>query len=223
MKKFYLLPPDDPHIAAYSDGLDTIVRDATKRFSLITDPEVVADGQTDLFIMLIAVAQYKKEWIEKLLWGIDFKFPEIKDTKLYLPVEAWSMSKPHQQWFFKLTEKFPSSVYFIKEWEARMLCIMGDMIFKDEIKITPDEQNKKYAIFELTHQQQQTVAHRIFFASQFFMEYCYETGVKAKPYIEAVLAEFDLNADYELVKKEWYKEHTQGRKYRIGIDSPPKE
>jgi len=222
VNKKYLLAGNDPHIAAYSESLDMILQDATKKFTLDVAPDIVTDMETDLFLMLIAVAQHKKEWIERLLWGIDFKFSEIKDSELYLPVEAWTVSKPHQLWFYKLTEKFPSAVYFIRVWEARLLCLIGDMVHKDEIKITPDEKSKSRAVFTLTHAQQQKVNHRIGFASQFFMEYCYETGIKAKPYIEALLAEFNIHFDYEFIKKQWYKEHKKGMQYRIGIGGPPK-
>ena len=220
-KEHYFMPLEHPALQRYPATLDQVAK-AGKGLQFSVNPDTVAEKDVDMSCLVIAAAQHKASWIDALLFGLEFKFTEIADSELYHPIERWAADAACRQWFHKMGQAMPFCFYFFHQWEARFLTVTGDMIGKRKEQVR-QEPGEKHAYINFDEKQTRIIHSRVGTGSQLFIQYCYQTGIDPRPPVEAMLAEFKMGYEYELVQKKWQEEHDKGVEYGIGIGGQPPE
>ncbi len=212
-KTNYLIPKEHQHYKAieeaFSPMLELLVQQPKKNFSLTVPANVVSSKETAFINEIVMLAQHKKEWVHRMLFGIKLKFQKSPDSEEIYEDGEWQIEKDIQLWIRKVGEGIPVSCFFLQEWEARYLCITGDIFADDRMKILDYRDDGRLQL-ETTVEDQRVIIDRIADASKMFLFYCHPSGFDPKQAIEAILAEFKIPLEFEMIKEMYDEEVRNG-------------
>jgi hypothetical protein len=220
----YFIPPTHPSfedwMRVYKPVFEIYTANRTKTINYKVDPAVIESVQTLRMNEVIMMAEHKKEWIESIIFGINFEIKQISGSDLYYGIEDFLTNAKIARWLRRLGETFPITCFFLSQWEGRLGSIAGDIFIKKEPDIVNESGNGG---FMTTAEEEKEIQERVWQASKLFMHYCYGTGYEPKQAIEAVLAEFNAVFEYEKVAEVFKKEIKNGFYYRVKVSGKPTE
>lgn len=214
MKEHYLISKDDPIFKEierkFSATLEHLVQKPKKSFAFTVAAEVVSSNQTDLMNEIVLLAQHKKVWIDRILFGIRLKFKKSPENEELYEYGEWQMEKDIQLWIRKIGEGISVSCFFLREWEARFLSIAGDILADDRMKIVTRRDDRMQ--LETSLEDQRVIIDRLTESSKMFLHYCHPSGFDPKQAIEAVLAEFEVppSLEFKIIKMLYDEEVRRG-------------
>lgn len=221
-KENYYIPKTNPEyeglMKRYTPLFEKCKDINLKKLNLVTNPDVIEFKQTDKLNEIVLIAEHNREWIELILFTIDFKIQQIKDSELYYGIEDYVTNEKISTWLRKLGETIPFTLFFLRDWEARYATMAGDFIFKKTPKLITEDGR---ALIETSKEEQSLINQRLGQACTLFMHYCHGTGFDPKQAIEAVLAEFNAPYDYSKVEEVFNDELKKGRLPRASLDGKP--
>jgi hypothetical protein len=218
-KTNYLIPEEHPEfpnlMVRYGNIFKSIESEPDKKIVIKIPPSVVDSLDNSMWGEMLGVAEHNTKWIELLLFGVGFSFIKIADSGLLYVEGEWQSDKNIQSWLRRLGEGIPFSSFFLSQYEARLLSVIGDLIKQPhEVRIQGDETKVK---FSFNSEEQKIIDSRIGIGCQLFMHYCNGTGFDPKQAVEAILAEFNVWYDYTLVLGQFEKDIKDGAQFRIGF------
>ncbi|MBL7129356.1 MAG: hypothetical protein ISS16_10280 [Ignavibacteria bacterium] len=217
-KTNFLIPKEHKKFPAlmqkYKGVFETVESAKGKNLVIRIPPEVADSKDNTMWGELIGVAEHNRKWIELLLFGVEFSFIKIADSELTYAEGEWQSDRKIQKWLHRIGDGIPFSFFFLHKWEARLLTVTGDMVSKGDDIITPRDEN--HVKFSFNREEQKIIDSRVGVGCQVFMHYCNGTGFDPKQAVEAVLAEFKVPYEYDMVLKEFEKDVETKTQYRIG-------
>jgi hypothetical protein len=213
-EKQYFIPSGSPYIKQYEKVLDHVAQE-NRGLTLNVNPDIVHEGNTDLAAILMAVAQHKAEWINGLMFGINFNFIKLQDTNSYFSVLEWANMPEYRAWLSKMGSSLPMAMFFLKDWEARFYSITGNLVNEKKTELLTDEEGQAGIAF--SPEQFEIIHQRVGEGCQLFIDYCYGTGFDARPAIETILHEFQVKFDYEKVEEVFLKNLSEGVHYSMNF------
>lgn len=219
MKKNYFLPKsykgfkkvEETYIPLY----DWLKQNKAMKLLIDINPDIIEERHTLMLNEIILLAEYNKEWIDQLLFSVEFKFRKIKDSELYYQHGEWQSDKEIQRWLRRNGESLPFTCFFLTDWEARFYSIIGDFIADGEASIRKIDE--LHVNFSIEKDGKNLIDNRVGLACQLFMYFCHETDFDPKQAIEAILAEFRTWYGYDKVKEQFEMDMKKGVKYRAGL------
>jgi hypothetical protein len=203
-EKYMMLPSGHPLIAEYAGVLDNQAMDNKKDLFIAVKPSTIEEGDISFIAALLMAAQHKKEWIETLLFNISFNFlREEYSEDEYLTIEEWGSSPAYQRWFHTMNQRLSFSIFFLKSDDARLFSIQGDFLH-DMLTSLGEREGERLKV-EVPAEKVNLINNRLFWSCNAFYTYCSGMHVKAKEYIDALLAEQDAHFDFKQVHKDWLK------------------
>jgi len=214
-----LIPKEHPEfpnlMVRYGNIFKTIESEPDKKIVIKIPHSVVDSRDNSMWGEMLGVAEHNTKWIELLLFGVEFSFEKIAGGELLYVEGEWQSDKKIQSWLHRIGEGIPFSFFFLRQYEARLLSIIGDLIKEpDEVRIQGDETKVK---FSFNREEQKIIDSRIGIGCQLFMHYCNGTGFDPKQAVEAILAEFNVWYEYAQVLEQFEKDIKDGAQFRIGF------
>ncbi len=191
----YIEPANSPTVLRYAEIFDFFEKPENNSLSLSVYEELVKNGDVAMIQELIVALQHYPHLIEKFILAIDFQFEEIKDSEIYYPPEYWKYETDYYKWFYQMAN-LPNILFFIRDEDARFYFLARDFLSDQSVNVTERDKAGR-ATIEFTNEQAQELANRIFNACWFMLIFCHGSGFNPKPFIEAMIAnyEFDINYD----------------------------
>jgi hypothetical protein len=204
-EKYFLVPEGHEMLTGYSSALDEMANaHHGKDVFIEVKPSVVEAGDISMIVAMVAAAQHKKKWIEHLLFNLSFNFlREEYSEKEYLTIDEWCGSRAYQNWFCTMNKKMPMSIFFLKSDDARLLSVQGDFL-SDMLMNYKERKGDKVSV-DVPVDKLELIDNRLFWSCISFYTYCSGMHVKAKEYIEALLAEQRAHFEFKHVHKDWLR------------------
>lgn len=224
-KTNYLIPKQHPDFASlmekYQIFFKAIEDTGGKKIAINIPADVVEAKSNSMWGEMIALAEHSSKWIQLLMFGIELRFYKDQSEKISYKNGEWQADTNIQRWLRNLGEALPFSFFFLNQWEARLYTVIGDLIKEpDRMEKIVDED---YATFQFDKEQQNTIDYRVGIGCQLFMHYCNGTGYDPKPVIEAILAEFQIPFEYDVILKQFEKDIRENAQYRVSINGKKPE
>ncbi len=219
-KTNYLIPKNHPDLEGlmkkYKNFFQAIEDTSGKKIVLDIQPAIIKIKSNSMWGEIISVAEHSAKWIQLLMFAIEFNFYKDESATTIYKNGEWQAEKEISLWLRRLGEGIPFSFLFLKQWDARLHTIIGDMINQPSKieKIVAED----YATYEFNKEQQNIIDSRIGIGCQLFMHYCSGTDYDPKPVIEAILAEFQIPYGYDVILKEFQKDIRENAQYRVSIN-----
>ncbi|MBI5216284.1 MAG: hypothetical protein HY960_11075 [Ignavibacteriae bacterium] len=214
----YIFPSTHPrfqeYLTRFRPAFDVITQQKNSVVELRITPEVIISLDNSKWSSLIALSQHKREWLEALMLNCQFTFH--KDAELTQPYKEgeWQRNPDIQSWLRNLGMTVPFSMYFLRTPEQRFISVVGAMLSSDKTIITETDQ-ENVAQFQFTPEQLRQLDRRVGEGSVLFLHFCNGTGVNPKPAIEALLAEFQVPFNYDIVYEQFQKDLKVGFEWGI--------
>jgi hypothetical protein len=170
-------------------------------------------NDTSAIMDIIRVAQHKTDALRNVIYGIQFKINDIPLSEPMGSRQNIFMSPKILAWFAHLGE-IPMIYFFIRDPGTGSHCLFADMILDGSLEVIqkPDEGATYYG-FQPPNIN--IIFNRLFEGAVHFLEFCYGTGVDAKPHVDYAIQcfrdGFQLDTmfprpttfKYEDVEEEW--------------------
>lgn len=210
-KPLYLLEPGSKQIASFPQNYGLLASPAYKKFIFSVPRSAILSRDTTMIEELILTLQHYPKLIEKWIFAVEIQI--CNDDDIAMDPDDWKGYGPPMLWFHAMYN-LPCSIFFMSDADTRGYVLMGDILANDQLQQSEDGEQ-----VALTGETLEKVRQRMFHACWFFLLYCHNTGFDPKPYVEALLADFDLFIDYEQIKEEYEKDIAKG----IELRARPKE
>jgi hypothetical protein len=213
-KPIYLRAPDDPLIDSFAIDYGLVASSTMHTLNISVPFDIVKEKDTSYFHRLLEGMQHYPKLIEKYIFSIKINFTDDQDMDI--PEEVWKSSPEYIRWF-KALGSAPCGVFFLEDHDARGYFLMGDLLADGNLPTTDD------GLVEFSGENLNLVCNNMFKACWFFHIYCHNTGFDPQPYIEALLAEFDLPVEYSQVRKQFEEDVAKGIKLKVVHKSKDEE
>lgn len=197
-KPFYLVKSDDEIVQNWKQTFEKL---ATSQDDLVftVNPSNIAEGRVGFVQQMVIALQHYPHLIERMLFSLKFRFMLVDDVGVEISEDEWKMKPEVYQWFFEMLS-IPSMVFFIKDNDARFYIMMGDVFSSGKFEYETDPRSKNLGI-KFNEEQLNLLARRLFNSAWSFFIYCHGTGFDPYPYVDALLADFNMPFTAADVKK----------------------
>lgn len=178
--KVYELPANSEIMEKYSSFIDASSVRGNGLYVNITWP-VIERCDTNPILDMIRVSQHKEQWLRNAIFGISLKFDDIPLTEPMGSNENIFLSPMIVNWFAELG-KTPQ-VYFFLNKDLGPYILFADLMYTKmtEVKYNKDTNESFYGFMG---EDVPLIFNKLFDGCVRFMEFCYGTGVDARPHIE---------------------------------------
>jgi hypothetical protein len=204
-KPVYFMEPTDETVKGFKKQFGAIAASEVKTVVISVDVDVIEQGNNVMICELLAGLQHYPRLIEKLIFAI--RIDIVDHDGLVLPEDQWKGLPPPMSWYHKLGS-MPFALFFFEDHDARAYILMGDLFAGNRFEGDGERVTIQGELL-------QEVTNRLFGACYFFMIFCHNTGFEPRPYIEAILADFDLPITYEQVKERFEEDLVKGIHLRM--------
>ncbi|MHB8261184.1 MAG: hypothetical protein ACYDCN_11435 [Bacteroidia bacterium] len=182
--KRYYYPKGHALIAQYEKELDVAAVIQKGLQVPITWAMVEAKDVTKP-LEIICVAQHKTEWINNLVFGINFTFDDIPATEPILTNQHIMSNPKILAWMAKFAEN-PLWIFFLQSEGIRNGALSADLMLmqQTEVEYYHEQQMDKVG-FKIEHLQ--IINDRLYNACIMFVEYCYATPVDTRSHINLLI------------------------------------
>jgi len=194
---FYVVPASEPFLRNFDELFVRFAEGETDTLVLSVEKEMVENGEVAHLQELIMALQHQPHLIEKMIFSLNIKFTEIKDSELYLPEMYWKGDIEYYKWFRKLGSS-PLMMFFLQDEDARFYTLAGDLLAENKLMVEPGDSNRK-GMVSIADEALQEIMKRLFYSCWWMLVYCHGSGFDPRPYIEGLLADLDLPLTYEQV------------------------
>ncbi len=206
----YLLPPDHPDVVNYRSHLDVIATQGSGMTIDGIDLDSVREKKVAMPQQIVVAAQHHPAALEALVFGISFGFVYSREDPTPVPEEVWKKDKDVMRWFSEMSGLL-NMMFFLNDHEARFYCLAGDLMAEGKFTVEWAAPGSNQGIYTFSPEQTQQLGNRLYNISHFMLLYCHGTGVDARPYIEAVLADYDFpGLTYEFIHKHYAADVEKG-------------
>lgn len=211
-ERLFMVKPDDPIIKKYKQTFDNVMTHPGDDLVLIVEPDVVRDLEVGMIHELLIALQHYPRVIDQLVFSIDFNFRMMEGLDIKLGEMEWKTQPAYYRWFHEIG-KSPIAIFFIKDNDARLYTLAGDMMADGKIK-AKNESGEKYSTLIFNDHQIKVFTDRLFHNCWFFLMYCHGSGFDPRIYIDALIAEYDMPFSFEEVKKKYDEDISKGIDFR---------
>lgn len=212
-KRVYFVPTTSLLIAQYQNVAQLFEDKNFKQLTVTVNPEQVSDMDTEMVHEMILALQHYPHILEKLVFALDFEFPQIPDSELYFQEADWKNDKANQRWFASIGESL-LALFFMRDQDVRLYTLAGDLVADGKCSFKHQE-GEKYAFIGFKDEALETLCLRLHSTCYMFHLYCHGSGFNPQPAIEAVLAEFNLPISYKDIRNRYLKSVRTGIYVRI--------
>ena len=185
----YFIPPGHPDIAYWENVFVAFTDSETHTLNLTINPETVDTLDVARIQQLSFAIQHQHALIEKFVFAINFNFRQVSGGELYYQELDWKSELKYYNWFFRMSSQ-PHLLFFIEDHDARFYFLMGDWLAAGKVNV--QHTGGKVPAVNLNAEQVQEMANRVYNCCRMFNLFCHGTGFNPKPYIEAVIAEYNF-------------------------------
>ena len=178
--KVYELPANSEIMEKYSSFIDQSSVRGNGLYVNITWP-VIERCDTSPILDMIRVSQHKEEWLRNVIFGIYLKFDDIPISEPMGSDENIFLSPKIVNWFAELG-KTPQ-VYFFLTKDLGPHILFADMIYTKMTKVKHNKETHE-SFYGFMGEDVPLIFNKLFDGCIRFMEFCYGTGVDARPHIE---------------------------------------
>ena len=211
----YILPADDPQVTQFRGTLHTI---ASEKKGMDFGPVTlwqVRHGDVVRVQQLVIAAQHEPAALEALVFGISFRFTYGQDNPRRIPEDEWKSNTEFMRWF-RAMHGLPHMLFFLNDHEARFYALAGDLLADGRLEIGPTHPVSGQSVLTIPPAERLEMANRLCNASWFMYLYCHGTGIDPQPWIEALIAEYDLPGVHDHHIREKY-EHDVKKGVKMGV------
>ncbi|QQS28667.1 MAG: hypothetical protein IPM47_17740 [Sphingobacteriales bacterium] len=204
-RPIYMIPPGSPQIEEFKTNYGLLANPTKNSLTISVDMETVKSEDIYMIQEFILCLQHFPKLIEKFVFSINIQF--LNHDDIPMKDEDWKGVSYPMKWF-SLMQQLPCSIFFIQDPDARGYILLGDIMTSDEeFERTENEIKLEGKLLE-------KVCNRLFHSCFLFLLYCHNSGFNPQPYIEALIADFDLPITYKHVHQEYLKAVKQGIKIK---------
>ena len=210
--KNYELPANSEQMTKYATMLDEAAVRGNGIY-LEMSWAAIDRNDTSAIMDIIRVAQHKTDALRNVIYGIQFRINDIPLSEPMGSRQNIFLSPKILAWFAHLGE-IPMIYFFIRDPGTGGHCLFADMIIDGSLNVIqkPDEGATYYG-FQTDHIN--IIFNRLFEGAVHFLEFCYGTGVEARPHVDYAIQcfregfQFDTmfprptTFKYEDVEEEW--------------------
>lgn len=215
MKKnrpLFLIPPKDAIVQNWKSAFQKLEQ-SQDTFVLTVNPTIIAEGEVAFFQQMIMALQHHPHLIERLVFSVDFRFMLVDDVPVEVSDDEWKRRREVYRWFFKMSS-LPMAVYFIRDQDARGYCLFGDLLASGNFEHGDGTDGPNGSV-GFTGEQMQLIANRLFHGAWAFLMYCHSTGFNPDPYIDALLADYDMPFTAADVRRKYEEDLERGIKFSM--------
>jgi hypothetical protein len=108
----------------------------------------------------------------------------------------------------------PFILFFLNDRDARTYFLIGDLIAEGKMIAEMETKNPKEHKIGFDEEVSREIAGRMFNTCVFFLIYCHNTGFDPKPYVEGILADFNIELTYDQVYESYMEKINGGFHFR---------
>ncbi len=202
----YFIAPDDKRVTRFRNDMGILAHSANHTVNLQIPVQYALNGVVALPQEYVLCFQHFPKLLEKFLFGFQIQF--LTPDNIVMTDDEWKGVSAAMQWFVKLNE-FPVMLFFLKDSDARAYCLFGDLIDKRDKEASSDN------MIAFNGEQIQILCDRLFQSCWTMLMFCHNTGFDPEPYVEAVLADYDLPFTYQQVKEKFDADLKKGIEFRV--------
>jgi len=139
---FYVVPASEPFIRKFDELFTGFAQGEKHTLVLSVNKEMVDRGEVAYLHQIIMALQHQPHLIEKMIFSLDIKFTEIKDSDLYLPETYWKADVEYYKWFRKLAAS-PVMMFFLQDEDARFYTLAGDLLADNKLELQVGDRKGK--------------------------------------------------------------------------------
>jgi hypothetical protein len=209
-KPIYFIPPGHPDILHWKEQLEQYASSGIHTLRFQINPQLVDGLEVARIQQLTFALQHYPSLIERFVFALEFDFRQIADSELYYQEQDWKNDPKVYRWFHQMYTQ-PHLLFFLQDHDARFYFLIGDWLVANKVTIQPAKQGKRHAV-SLNAKQVEEMANRFFICCRMFNLYCHGTGVKALPYIEALIAEYNFEESNmsQMLFEQYYQDIAKG-------------
>ncbi len=202
----YIISPSNKLVSRFRNDMGLLAHSGHHTLNLQVPIQNALNGDVAQVQEHVLCLQHFPKLLEKFLFGFQIVF--LNRDNIAMKDDEWKGVKEAMQWFVKLNE-FPIMLFFLKDSDARAYCLFGDLIEQRD-KEASDENMVAFG-----GEQVQILCDRLFQCCWMMLMFCHNTGFDPEPYIEAVLADYDLSFTYQQVKEKYEADVKAGIQFRV--------
>lgn len=207
-----LVPPNDPIVQKWTPAFQNLEQ-SQDALVFTVNPTIMAEGEVAYIQEMIMALQHHPHLIERMIFSIKFRFKLVDDVEVEVSENEWKSRTEVYSWFFKMSS-LPMTVYFISDQDARGYCLFGDFLASGSFD-TEDEADGLNKSVGFTEAQVQQIADRLFNGAWALLMYCHNTGFTPDPYIDALLADYDMPFTVADVRRKYEEDVVKGFSFRM--------
>jgi hypothetical protein len=211
-KPLYLISPGDERIEDFREEFERFANILTDTIDVSVPQETVEENDAGYFQDMIVALQHYPLLIEKALFAVRIEFEKIPGSDLTLSEDEWKGIPEFMKWFRNLN-RLPIVLFFLQDHDARFYALMGDYSEDEKLKVEVFEDKKDQRV-TVEGEMFQDISNRLFESCWFLLMYCHNTGFDPEPYIESVIADYNMTFTFEMVKKRFEEDITKGIQFR---------
>jgi len=213
----YFLSPNDKKIEDFRKTMGMLAHSDHNTIVLDISMNDVEAGVAAVAQELVLALQHFPKLMEKYIFSVETDFVDSDGTQV--PVDDWKENREVMKWFVTLNS-FPVMIFFLNDPETRSFCLFGDLVDKH------DKNNSTENGIAFKSKEVNEICQRLFHSCYMFFMFCHKTGFDPSPYIEALMAEYDLPFTFAMVKEKYLEDVNKGIHFRAfsgRTDFPNKE
>jgi hypothetical protein len=210
-RPFYAKPPGDIIVKNFKDKMRMLSNAKNHTLNLQYGMEQIKEMDTSYYQELIMGLQHFPKLIEKFIFAFKIEISD-KDEKVMDEID-WKGHAIPMRWHFALSN-CPCAIFFLEDHDSRAYVLYGDLMADEKMTMEPADK-EGFAMFKAEGEVLQEMCNRLFHYCWFMHIYCHNSGFEPQPYIEALLAEFNLPITYPPIRKKYLANVKEGFHLRV--------